>query len=153
MISGIQSTLASFGAAGAKPQNQALGTANFEALLFGVKAEANISRKSDVFGADSVDAGGLIDEFLASIGNPLNGIFSAMPSQPPAFALSSAFEATFGSSGPLPDFIDAMTKKLGLTAQQNLAFQTIAVNNKDITKTPENVQKIAAELRQAGITA
>jgi hypothetical protein len=69
------------------------------------------------------------------------------------FPLSGSFEATFGSHGPLIDFINGVTVKLGLSAQQNSALQAIAVNNKDATRSPESIAKIAAELRQAGITA
>jgi hypothetical protein len=69
------------------------------------------------------------------------------------FPLSDSFEATFGSHGPLIDFINDVTVRLGLSAEQNSALQAIAVNNKDATRSPESIAKIAAELRQAGITA
>jgi hypothetical protein len=69
-----------------------------------------------------------------------------------AFPFSSAFDATFGGmGGPLYDFINETTARLGLSAEKNLALQNIAINNKDIVKTPDSVTKLAAELREAGI--
>jgi hypothetical protein len=69
------------------------------------------------------------------------------------FGFTPSFEATFGTSGPLPNFIKVISGKLKLSPTQIQAFQDIAVNNKDATKAPESVQKIARELKAAGITA
>lgn len=85
----------------------------------------------------------LVDALLRSRGSS--------PSAPASSGFTSEFEAVFGSTGPLPDFINRVTASLKLSPEQNLALQNIAVRNKDITKTPENVQKIAAELKAAGI--
>jgi hypothetical protein len=67
------------------------------------------------------------------------------------FPFTPSFVSTFGTSGPLPVFIAATVANLKLNAQQQTALQDIAVANKDITKTPENVQKISMQLQTAGI--
>lgn len=95
-------------------------------------------------------ASSLIENITLSMNQSLSPLF-AKNSTKNAFPFSADFEATFGLSGPLIDFINATTSKLGLSAEQNLALQTIAVRNKDITKSPESVAKIGEELRQAGI--
>lgn len=122
-----------------KLQNQIAETGNFDALLF--------SKESNPLSS-------FIDEFLGSITGAQNTDVSAVLPQAitnNTFPFSSAFESTFGLSGPLPAFITRMTAKLHLSAAQNQSFQQIAVNNKDATKTAESVAKIAAELKTAGI--
>lgn len=71
--------------------------------------------------------------------------------KPVDFPFSSAFTSTFGISGPLPTFIAATSANLKLNAAQQLALQNIAINNKDIVKSPESIQKISKELQAAGI--
>ncbi len=87
----------------------------------------------------------------------INQTLNTLGSKPGAgrnvFAFTSSFTDVFGDSGPLINFINDVTRKLGLNADQNRALQQIAVNNKDATRSPESIAKIAAELRQAGITA
>lgn len=93
--------------------------------------------------------------FIDNISNSLNNLGSALfpQSANALFPLTSAFTSTFGSAGPLPSFINLMSAKLHLSVAQNQAFQDIAVRNKDVTNTRENVQKIALELKKAGITS
>ncbi|MDX2112535.1 MAG: hypothetical protein SFW63_02195 [Alphaproteobacteria bacterium] len=114
------------------------------------------------------------DDFLSSAGKRLNitelairiqetisitinQTLNTLGSKPGAgrnvFAFTSSFTDVFGDSGPLINFINDVTRKLWLNADQNRALQQIAVNNKDATRSPESIAKIAAELRQAGITA
>ncbi|MDX2074094.1 MAG: hypothetical protein SFX19_07000 [Alphaproteobacteria bacterium] len=90
----------------------------------------------------------LLDSILKSRKNDNSADASSLS---PLFPFSSDFEATFGTSGPLPAFINEVSARLHLTAEQNQALQNIAIRNKDITKTPENVQKLSAELKAAGI--
>jgi hypothetical protein len=143
----IQASLISFSGMSAelrnKQQNQADAPSGFDALLASI-------------GAGSQNAGGsrAVGNMLPSANNTsllgsLSGLLS--PDIGNAFDFTSDFESTFGTSGPLPTFIAMMSAKLNLTAEQNKAFQDIAVNNKDIVKTPDSVQKIADELKQAGI--
>ncbi len=94
-----------------------------------------------------------IDDMISNILDSVSGIFQQTAYQPvnSKFPFLPSFNDTFGLSGPLPEWINRTTIKLNLTAEQNQALQTIAVNNKDITKTDTNVKKIAAELKAAGI--
>lgn len=69
------------------------------------------------------------------------------------FGFTSDFQSVFGSSGPLIDFINATTANLGLSKEKNLSLQQIAINNQDATRSRESIDKIAAELSAAGITA
>ena len=69
------------------------------------------------------------------------------------YSFTSDFQSVFGSSGPLIDFINATTASLGLSQEKNLALQNIAINNQNATRTRESIDKIAAELKAAGITA
>lgn len=95
---------------------------------------------------------GFADDLISKITNSANDNRSGdfMNS---IFPFSPSFESTFGVGGPLPNFINVVTARLNLSATQNQALQDIAIRNKDITKTPENVQNIAMELRKAGIGA
>lgn len=68
------------------------------------------------------------------------------------YSFTSDFQSVFGSSGPLIDFINATTANLGLSQEKNLALQNIAINNQDATRTRGSIDKIAAELKAAGIT-
>lgn len=120
------------------PKNQAAGTARFDDFM----AQA-------AFKAGAMDfAGDFLDRI---IGSAPSGSALSPASSKYIFPFSSAFEATFGTSGPLLDFINATTARLNLSAEKNLALQNIAINNKDATRTPEHVQKIARELAAAGI--
>ena len=103
--------------------------------------------------ANSKDlAGDFIQNIMRSLENTLNNARKQNSSSENMFSFSTEFEGVFGSSGPLLDFINLTTSRLKLNAQQNMALQNIAIHNKDVTSTPANIQKIAQELRQAGIT-
>lgn len=67
------------------------------------------------------------------------------------FPFSNAFVSTFGTSGPLPIYIAGVSAQLKLDTTQQLALQDIAVKNKDITYTTDNVRKVAMQLQSAGI--
>ena len=125
-----------------KQGNQATGSSAFDASLTNADSQANAKELADAF----------IQNIMRSLDNILNNVTKQKSSTVNAFPFSGDFEATFGTSGPLLDFINITTSKLNLTAKQNLALQDIAVRNKDITATPANIQKIANELKQAGIT-
>ena len=90
---------------------------------------------------------------LAHFDDIQRGETSAVSALEGRFAFSPAFTSVFDSSGPLIDFINQTTASLGLSAEQNLALQNIAINNQDATRSKESIDKIAQELRQAGITA
>jgi hypothetical protein len=140
----------------AMQQNLPAGTTQFDALLFSARTNANSGAKGS---ADNIlgngnGLSGFIDALFENIQNSRMKAFNANSANfAPQFSFSSSFVSTFGLSGPLPNFITLMTAKLKLSATQNLALQDIAIANKDIVKTPESVQKIAAELKEAGITA
>jgi len=121
-------------------QGMKAGSGSFDALLF----DADVSLNAKKF------AGTLVEKITQSMNQSLDAVFSKSATKN-AFPFSSAFEDTFGSTGPLIDFINEVTSKLGLSAQQNQALQDIAVRHKDTTRAPADVQKIAAELKQAGI--
>ena len=142
-------------------QNQTASGVDFDALL--VRTNAGLNLGSGIgatgnSGLDNISALGLgdpfngfIDELIDTITRTVNNQLSANNPLAPKFPFSSAFESTFGLSGPLPNFITKMTAELHLDATQNQAFQDIAIRNKDIVKTPESVRKIGIELEQAGI--
>ncbi len=69
------------------------------------------------------------------------------------YSFTSDFQSIFGNTGPLIDFINATTSRLGLSEEKNLALQQIAINNKDATRSRESINKIGAELKAAGIYA
>jgi len=120
-----------------KQQNRIAAAAKFDAMLFSSESNHQFA-----------------DDFLGNIMDAVNIDISSIMSQalpPGAFPFTADFTSTFGTSGPLPAFINLMSSKLGLNAAQNQAFQQIAVNNKDATRTPESIDKIAAELKAAGI--
>lgn len=134
-------------------KNHLGGASNFDAMLasFDIASSSSSAKSNrvDMFGnGDSLHA--FIDELFEHIQRSLQH-HSGTTGPQPKFPFSSAFQSVFGTDGPLFEFIDVTTKRLGLSAEKNLALQTIAINNKDIVKTPESVQKIAAELKAAGI--
>lgn len=124
-----------------KQGSSADGYSLFDATLTNAYSQANMKEMASAF----------IRNMVLSLDNILNNLTNPDASITPAFPFSGEFEATFGKSGPLLDFINATTTRLNLNAGQNQALQTIAIRNKDITYTPANVQKIADELKQAGI--
>lgn len=138
-----------------KPQKPQATGGDFDALLAsfntGAASRTENSRATSILGANNIS--GFIDELLESIHGSQGNSSAADLLAGAQFPFSSAFESTFGLSGPLPSFITMITSKLGLNAQQNLALQAISVNNKDATKSQESIQKIAQELRAAGIYA
>lgn len=117
-------------------KGQSVKLAEFDALLSNSSKDNSMNKLVN----------GLLDNITNTIGN--NYKASAIGSM---FPFSSAFESTFGIGGPLPDFINMITAKLGLSAEKNQALQNIAINNKDATRTPESIRKIGDELKAAGI--
>ena len=136
--SAIASTTATF-AAQNKQSSQTTAAAGFDAALTIATSNAETT--------DFVTK--LIDNIMNSMSAKHSKATSDATTSDTQF--SSSFTSIFGTDGPLPDFISAVTKTMHLTPAQSKALQEIAVNNKDITNTPANVQKIAAELKQAGI--
>ena len=128
---------------GQKAQNttktQDAGVASFDDLM----AQATVKANASV---------GVAGQFLDSLTRAVQGKSGAsQASSSSVFPFSDTFESVFGTSGPLIDFINITTTRLHLSAEQHQALQNIAINNKDITNTPANVQKIVAELKEAGI--
>lgn len=157
----IQSSMMAFFRGSFNPQNPShhsiTRTGSFEALLANFDtlstSSTHNSRAVSVL-SHSDPLYGFVESLLEHMTNSLNDRLGVNPQDPitlRTFNFTDAFDFTFGTRGPLPDFIRRVTKELGLSTVQNQALQTIAVQNKDITKTPENIQKIAAELQQAGI--
>jgi hypothetical protein len=148
---------------GAALKNQKSGASAFDALLASLDIGSNRKNTSgsviDILTADnnspvnsSDPLSGLISGTSDMTTGSLNDMFSAIMGQGAAkFPFSDLFESTFGTGGPLPNFITLMSAKLHLTKEQNQAFQDIAIKNKDATQSEENVQKIALELKEAGI--
>ena len=124
--------------------------AGFDALLASAtqKVELTTANSKQLFDV----AGLLLDSISASRTSPSAADILGLATEG-GFAFSSAFEHTFGLTGPLPNYIARITKELELSKEQNLALQNIAIDNKDITKTDENVAKIARQLEEAGIRA
>lgn len=136
-----------------KQQNHIAGTSDFDALLSSASSKLgmNASQAADYL---SVCYNEFAGDFIGNITSSLNYDVSSITSQDlfsNTFPFSEGFNATFGTKGPLIDFINMITSNLQLTSAQNQALQEIAVRNKDITYTPANVQQIAQELQQAGI--
>ncbi len=142
----IQSAFAALGGAGIDQRGaqvrQQVEASNFDALLasFGTRKKEDEQTPADAI----LGMGGLNSSFGAAALQAFSG---------DSFDFSSEFASTFGLSGPLPEFISMISKKLNLSAEQNRALQDIAVANKDATRSQESVQKIAVALQQAGITA
>jgi hypothetical protein len=124
---------------GTRGKQAQAGGAPFDAFLTNAGSKADLKRLSSV----------LLEKISLSLDKSLFGLSSKDNQN--VFPFSGEFEATFGDSGPLIDFINEVTKRLGLSAEKNLALQSIAIRNKDITKTPASVAKIGEELRAAGI--
>jgi hypothetical protein len=142
----------------ARQQSQMAGTSNFDALLASFDTGSNQKAKagSAIDALTSTDASGVgsNDSLASNAASSLNDIFNALLSQdvvPSKFPFSANFAATFGLSGPLPEYITSITAQLNLTATQNLALQNISIENKDAANTPQWIHKIALELQQAGI--
>jgi hypothetical protein len=131
--------------------NQMIETHHFDALLM----RFEVGSASDRSPSDSNPIYGFIEELLENIALSLNNHSGAITPQAlpsKGFGFTAAFESAFGIGGPLPAFINKVTAERHLNEAQNLALQNIAIRNKDVTKTPESVQKIAMELKQAGIS-
>lgn len=140
----------------APAQNPFIGTGGFDALLASFTTDSTSGANNTSPSADNSDplfgfAGSFIGNITASANSDISALLPLAAPSVGTFPFTSEFESTFGLSGPLPAFITAMTAKLGLNATQNQAFQHIAVENKDIVSTPDNIQKVAMELQQAGI--
>lgn len=137
-----------FAAETTKP-NKASADSGFDALLASIGTNSKSNAASDILGLGF----GFNELAEALIDNMLRSLESAVSSKSPAaaFRFTPSFLSTFGATGPLPDYIARMSGELQLNSTQKIAFQDIAVKNKDATKTPETIQKIAEELRQAGI--
>ena len=121
-------------------------SSQFDALL------ASVSCKTDEKGVDAKElVGSLIDNIMRSLDEMLSSALHKKASNDNAFPLSGDFESVFGNSGPLIDFINETTSRLGLSAKQNQALQDIAVKYKDITPGSPDVQAMANDLKQAGI--
>lgn len=121
-----------------KQEHSVAGNSPFDLVLANANSYADLKDLASSF----------IDHIIRSLDSTLA---HSDATSTPVFPFSSEFQAVFGTSGPLLDFINITTSRLNLNADQNLALQMIAVNNKDTTATPEDIQKIAGELRQAGI--
>lgn len=122
----------------------------FDALLDSIGTSKRASDRDDI-AKDPL--GSLIDSLLNNLTTARSNDNTAKNASlfPAKYALTDSFTSTFGSDGPLIDFINEVTSKLGLSATQNASLQQIAVNNKDATRSSESVRKIAGELKQAGI--
>jgi hypothetical protein len=142
-------------------QKKNAGASDFDALLTSistttVSATATSAQSADLFsleeGAENFLQGiinQLID-YISGAANDNKNIGASAASS--GYPFSSEFESTFGTTGPLPAFITEVSVKLNMTKEQNLAFQQIAVNNKDATRSVESRNKIAKELEAAGIS-
>lgn len=119
----------------------------FDTLLASVKTSETPKPENLLLQAIS---GNLVDYIMAALESS-NGARSADDAASAVFGFTASFTATFGDTGPLIDYINYITVRLNLTEGQNRAIQDICVRHKDITKTPANVAKIAAELERAGI--
>lgn len=118
----------------------AAGATSFDALMSDARTRLDTKKLAESF----------IQNIMRALDKTLDALVSKGASQN-VFPFSGEFQATFGSSGPLIDFIKVTTNRLGLSAEKNLALQTIAVRNKDTTNSPADIQKIGDELRAAGI--
>ncbi len=93
-----------------------------------------------------------IDNSLINIGSdPAKANKDVQPVNPVDASNTSDFEAILASGGPLPTFLHEVDERLHLNATQQKALQDIAEENMNVTKSPEAIRKIAAELQQAGI--
>lgn len=137
--------LATFDLNNSKSKNNVSGNAMDILGVTDFSAFSEMSEFSPMSGGSQV--GGMIDMY-----NTLMAQMIQPASQAPAgYGFSPEFASTFGMKGPLIDYINAITAQLKLSKEQNQAFQQIAVNNKDATQSEEWVQKIAGELKEAGI--
>ena len=62
-------------------------------------------------------------------------------------------ESKIGTSGPLPTFLNMISKAEHLTNAQTQSLYDIAANNMDVNNTPEDIKKIGDQLTAAGIQA
>jgi hypothetical protein len=136
--------------ANTRQKKNAAEAGNFDALLNEIDSKSAVkSQKEDAAAAPFAFVNHLIANIRLSLDKQLSN--APAPAIESTYGFTAEFDAVFGTTGPLPDFINMVTKKLGLSAEQNRAMQEISIRNKDITKTPDNVAKIAKELEEAGI--
>lgn len=93
-----------------------------------------------------------IDNSLINIGSdPAKANKDIQAVNPVDASNTSDFESILAGGGPLPAFLREVDERLHLNPTQQKALQDIAEENMNVTKTPENIHRIATELQQAGI--
>ena len=149
-----------------KNSSNSNGNNGFEALLASLTDSNNNNVKK---GNISANNNGVILEFIQqvwlNIDNSLMNIGSDAVNAKDAYQVTnpidptidasntSAYESMLSNDGPLPRFLHEMDVRLNLNATQRQALRDIAIENKDVIKSPDVVQKIAMQLQRAGIYA
>lgn len=118
---------------------------SFDALLDMVDSSSNAAKEASASSYASATAG------ANSLVSSIFSVFMSENSAEGGFGFSDDFVSAFGASGPLIDFINAVTKGLHLTKEQNQALQDISIKHKYDAGTPGATEAIAAELAAAGI--
>lgn len=158
LISNVSSFTSSFAAAQNAPQNGA--GIDFDALLNSFDTDTTKTSQSSGYAsgllgdvnilafAEGANSSDFINTLIGHLQNPSDASPSDAAS---SFSFTPEFQATFGNSGPLINWINVVTGGLGLSSEQNLALQNIAIEHKDTTGSQEDIAQIATELTAAGI--
>jgi|GEM_PF-4182504 len=139
------------------------GNNSFEALLTGITNHNNVPQKAGSKAGDN--SGELLkyiqqvwinlDTSLVNIGSDSKNTKKYGQVNPVDSNIdinnTEAYESMLSNDGPLPRFLHEMDVRLNLNATQRQALRDIAMENKDVIKSPDVVQKIALQLQRAGI--
>lgn len=154
--------LATLGTSGSSTSQQS-GDSGFEALLDGISSDSATAQNAAADTSNPTDNIGqllqYIQQVVSSTENTLLNIGSDSSAPVQQAAATNPFTPTGASAtdpfltggGPLPAFLAQVDVAYHLNATQSQALRDIAVQFKDVTKTPDNIQKIADALTQAGI--
>jgi len=145
-ISNIGVTATNLQSASLQVQN--IQVSNFDALLSMVQTDNTGTSSTNSSSSNTQSSNPLGNIFSALYGSPASSDSASAAGGDP---FSSEFDSTFGTSGPLFDYINNVTAGLGLTPGQNSALQNIAIENKDTTGSATDIQTMENEIIAAGL--
>ena len=129
-------------------------TNSFSALLAGNPAisASDSTSKNQAESIDKLVARINSETFQALIDIGANKPTSAArPAQLAEDVSNQTINEWLNNDGPLPKFIDIVSKERGLSAEQRNSLERIAYEYRDANKTPQTVRDIAGALSAAGI--
>jgi hypothetical protein len=131
-------------------QVQNIEVSNFDALLSMVQNDST-GTSSTTSSSSNTQNTNLLSNIFSALYGDNSGSSDATSATASTDPFSSEFDSTFGTSGPLFDYINNVTAGLGLTPGQNASLQNIAIENKDTTGSATDIQTMENELTAAGL--